>query len=105
MTEVVQYTVRGNRSVLVEIDSDPYASVPAGRNGRVRELRTAFESRLADVREAAEAALLELRKDIDPDELKLSFGIKLTGELGAVVARSAVEGNLSVELVWKKSPS
>jgi hypothetical protein len=102
MAEVVQYTVRGDRSVLVEIDSDPYASVPAGRGGRIRELRTTFESRLADVRDAAEAALLELRKDIDPDELKLSFGVKLGGELGAVIARSTVEGNLAVELVWKK---
>ena len=54
----------------------------------------ALDDQLAHIHDAAAAALTVLRGGINPDEVKLSFSIKMTAEVGAVIARTALEGNL-----------
>ncbi len=110
MIEVARFLVHGRTPVLVEIDS-PYvdggeSNVGIGPAGRRREkdrgLSMSFEEHLAGVRAAAAAALDAFRESVGPDEIKLTFGVKLTAESGAVIAKTAFEGNLGVELAWKR---
>lgn len=111
MTELVRFNVRGDQSVIAEVDrvddyvleDDPEGFRPVGRGNRTADLGEVFESRLGQIRDAAEAALEVLRDAAAPDEIKLSLGIKLTQEAGAIIARTALEGNLGVELVWKRN--
>ncbi|MBQ1019471.1 hypothetical protein KBX71_16585 [Micromonospora sp. D93] len=105
-TELVRFVVRDGTSVIVEVEEERRGSTPAGRrvNG-VRDAREFFESNLTHIRDAAEAVLADLRKASSPDEIKIGFGVKLTTEVGAVIARSAVEGNISVELLWRRDDS
>lgn len=114
MTELVQFMVHDNGSVFVEVDGhDPgyppeydTGIGPVGRRGRGQERHAiSFEQHLAGVREAATAALDEFRKGVSPDEIKLTFGVKMTAEAGAVIAKTSFEGNLGVELVWRKAAS
>jgi hypothetical protein len=107
MTELMQFTVGGRDSVMVEVDSPTYldgnAGIgPAGRGGR-SDLPATFAAHLQSVREAATAALDVFRSSMSPDEVRLSFGVKFTAEAGAVIARTALEGNLGVELVWHRA--
>ena len=37
-----------------------------------------------------------------PDAVTLRFGIKMTVEAGAIIARTAVEGNMEVEMSWQR---
>ncbi len=40
-----------------------------------------------------------------PDELEITFGVKLDAQMGAVIARTGVEGQLEVKLTWKSERS
>lgn len=104
MPELARFTVRGQRSVVFEIDDDGDGIRQAGlgRKGKIVDTQQAFESRLSDIRAAASAALSMLGEDLRPDEVTLRFGIKMTVEAGAVIARTAVEGNMEVEMSWHR---
>jgi hypothetical protein len=97
--------------VLVEVDSPDYGEDesrtdigPASRRRWNRDSPSsmAFEEHLNGVRDAAVAALDVFRQSMRPDEIKLSFGVKFTAQAGAVIARTAFEGNLAVELLWQR---
>lgn len=108
MAELASFTVRGQGSVVFEIDADEDGLIDVGfsRIGRVMDLQQSFESKLAGIREAAVATLSALRHDLVPDEVTLRFGIKMTAEAGAVIARTTAEGNMEVEMAWRReSPS
>ena len=38
-----------------------------------------------------------------PDQVGLEFGIKFTATADALIAKTAVEGNIKVTLTWKSS--
>jgi hypothetical protein len=103
MAELASFTVRDQGAVVFEIDGDEdgLIDVGFGRIGRVVDLQQSFESKLAGIRDAAVATLSILREDLVPDEVTLRFGIKMTAEAGAVIARTTVEGNMEVEMAWR----
>lgn len=113
MTDVVRFAVRDAEPVLAEVDSPEWTEDtmstgigPAGRRGRSGiDAPAAFESHLESVRAAAAEALDVFRTSLTPDEVKLTFGVKLTAGAGAMIARTAIEGNLAVELVWRRTPT
>ncbi len=100
---LVQFEVSPDHQVLVETDETGEGWIPVDRgdDGIVRAAGR-FTDHLDCIREAAAEALGTLQKRLDPDEIKLAFGVKITAEAGAVIARSALEGNLGVELVWRR---
>ncbi|MGH3767026.1 MAG: CU044_2847 family protein [Pseudonocardiaceae bacterium] len=113
MTELVQFTLRDGGAILVEVDEPTTGIGTVNRrncDGVVRNLQETFERRMTDVRRAARSALEIFREglqpdEIEPEEIKLIFGVKLTAEAGAVIARTGVEGHLVVEMKWKNSKS
>lgn len=100
--ELARFRIADRTSVIVEVDERRRGATRVGAGDRLREAREYFDANLDQIREAAQATLGVLRKAGDPDEVKLSFAIKLTTEMGAVIARSAMEGNIGVELTWKR---
>jgi hypothetical protein len=77
---------------------------PVGRGGQaaVRRAAETFETALGSIRAAAEAALVALRGGrLEPDEVELEFGVTLTAEAGALLARSQADAHLTVRLVWR----
>lgn len=104
MAELVRFTVRDKNSVVFEVDDpEPGIRQVARRGSKIRDVPIPLDDQLARIHDAAAAALVVLRGGINPDEVKLSFSIKMTAEVGAVIARTAVEGNLSVEMRWQRS--
>jgi hypothetical protein len=54
------------------------------------------------VKPAASALVDGLRGMADaPDEVQVTFGIRLSGEMGAVIAKTSAEANFEVVLRWK----
>ena len=104
MGTIVQFEVSPGHEVLVETDGidEGWVPVDRGDDGIVRAAGR-FTDHLDCIREAAAEALVTFQKQLNPDEIKLSFGIKITAEAGAVIARTALEGNLGLELVWRRS--
>ncbi|MFF4857642.1 CU044_2847 family protein [Streptomyces rubiginosohelvolus] len=91
-----------NGTVLVEADGLAPGQRPVSRGGNslVRAGQT-LDGALAGIRAAAESALAVFRGgSLQPDGVELEFGVKLTAEAGAVIAKTAVEGHLTVRLSW-----
>ncbi|MCX4974758.1 CU044_2847 family protein [Streptomyces sp. NBC_00620] len=102
----VEFKTDDGALVLVEGIEDESGSRLVSRNdGTVQAART-FEGSLEGVRAAAESALRVFRDgSLRPDSVEIEFGVKLTAEAGALIAKSAVEGHLLVKLSWSPGPS
>jgi ribosomal protein L9 len=95
MAEVVRYRLDDTTEVAFEVDRGAGFG-PAGTKevlGRVRDA----------VRPAVEAAeiVLDQLKDAGPDEVKVKFGVKVSGKMDWLVAKAATDANFEVTLVWR----
>jgi hypothetical protein len=101
--ELTRFALASGGSVLVEVDESA-GIARANRAGRVlEEARVTFENAVAEVRDAAAAALTQFTSMTRaPDEVELKFGIKLDAEVGAVIARTGVQGQFEVKLKWRR---
>lgn len=93
--------------VVVEIDHRaPGAKLVSRGDNRLVQAGRSFDDALQGIRSAAESALRVFRGgSLQPDGVELEFGVKLTGEAGAVIAKSAVEGHITVKLSWSPDPT
>ena len=106
MGDFVRFEVTAGRYVLVEAESSDDGWIPAGSGADgIARAAGRWTEHLDCIREAADQTLTAFRERLQPDEMKLSFGIKMTAEAGAVIARTAGEGHLDVELAWHRSPA
>ncbi|WP_232626926.1 CU044_2847 family protein [Streptomyces alfalfae] len=105
MTELMRWE-SDEGPVVVEVDSgDPgVRSVSRrGEHDEIHDVEGRFESALHNVRGAAMSALRTFReRSLDPDAIELEFGVKLSAAAGAVIARTAAEGHLTVRLSWTR---
>ncbi|MDX3068612.1 CU044_2847 family protein [Streptomyces sp. ND04-05B] len=102
MDGLVEFETEDGAVIRVEPASDLSGSqlVADHDGGVVRATRT-FDNALGHVRSAARSALRVLRDDsLAPDSVELEFGVKLSAEAGAVIAKSTVEAHLVVRLSW-----
>jgi hypothetical protein len=103
VADLVRFEVSPGRGVLVETDDIDEGLVPVKRNydGFI-DAGSAFTEHIGSIRDAVRDALKELR-EINPDDVTVSFGIKFTAEAGAVIAKTSLEGTLSVEMAWHRA--
>jgi len=72
--------------------------VTLGQGGVVEAGHRLTEA-LGSVRDAARASM-EVLQTLSPGQLELEFGVKLAGEAGAIIAKTAAEGHFIVKLTW-----
>lgn len=102
MEGLVEFEIGDGVVIAVEQAEDLSGSqlVRRQRDGAVQATHT-FEESLDRVRSAAESALRVFRNcSVKPDTVEIEFGVKLSAEAGAVIAKSTVEGHLVVTLAW-----
>lgn len=107
MSELLRFRAGEDGVIVVEADPSDAGVQRVGRGGVV-DVKRRFEDALTDIQHAAAAALAVFRDgDLKPDGVELEFGIKLNAEAGAVIAKTSLEGHLTVKLSWnpgKRSP-
>ncbi|MFC7380765.1 CU044_2847 family protein [Sphaerisporangium rhizosphaerae] len=102
MSELMRMPLADGGQVVVEIADNEPAVRRASRTGdKIEAAVDSLQSALQPIREAAEAALDTFRKS-GPDEVEIELGVKLNAEAGAVIAKSALEGHLTVKLTWRR---
>lgn len=106
MDGLMEFKTEDGALVAVEgVEDESGARLVARDDGPARAART-FEGALDGVRAAAESALRVFRDGtLRPDSVELEFGVKLTAEAGAVIAKGTAEGHLVVKLSWSPGPS
>ena len=105
MSELVRYGVGPAGAIVVEVDQpqgDGYRA-PVSRADGLSDFGQRIETNLDNVRTAAKATLAALRDNLGVDEIVMRFGIKMTAEAGAIIARTAIEGTFEVQLTWRRS--
>jgi hypothetical protein len=95
-TQIVTYEVDDSTIVRFEVDPPP-GFAPAGAGeiaGRVREA-------VGPAVDAAKAVLDKV-KEARPDQVEMTFGIKVSGGANWLVAKSAAEANFEITLTWQR---
>jgi hypothetical protein len=106
MDGLVEFKTEDGVRVVVEgVEDEDGARLVSRGDGPARAART-FEDALDGVRAAAASALRVFRDgSLRPDAVELEFGVKLSAEAGAVIAKGSAEGHLVVRLSWSPEPS
>ncbi|WP_345621324.1 CU044_2847 family protein [Streptomyces ziwulingensis] len=101
MDGLLEFKTEDGAQVVVEaVDEETGARLVSRGDGPAQAART-FEGALEGVRAAAESALRVFRDGVlRPDSVELEFGVRLSAEAGAVIAKGTAEGHLVVKLHW-----
>lgn len=102
---LVEFKTDDGAVIAVEAATErrPGSRLVARGDGTVQAART-FEGALDGVRAAAESALRVFRDGaLRPDGVEIEFGVKLSAETGAIIAKGSAEGHLVVRLTWSPS--
>ncbi|MEU1625194.1 CU044_2847 family protein [Streptomyces sp. NPDC020096] len=110
MGQLTRIPLDGGGVIVVETDEGPDGGddeVGRTRVGRgqdtVRQTAETLQSTLARVQPALTAVVGQVRGLAQPpDKVSVEFGIKITAEAGAVIARAATEANFTVKAEWSR---
>ena len=105
MPDLAQFPLSGGGVLVVETDDATARRVMRGAaTDAIATATDTFEGALSKVRYAAEGILHQLRSLAEPpDEVEVEFGVKMSVETGAIIAKSSAEANFKINLTWKKS--
>lgn len=96
LSEWVTYELADGSPVRFEVET-PAGFQQAGGAGKVAG--RVSEAAGSVLRAAAE--VLEQAKALSPDEVELSFALKVTGEAGWAIAKVGTEGSFALKLTWR----
>ncbi|NJK28458.1 MAG: hypothetical protein HC925_08380 [Coleofasciculaceae cyanobacterium SM2_3_26] len=104
---LIEFPVGEGQTVLVEAREFETRSgdtpVSKRRGIDVREARQTLEEALESLRPVVSVVKSKLDALVEPaDEVEVKFGVKLSGEVGAVVTTLGGEVNWEITLRWKK---
>lgn len=106
MRRLVEFALEEGGSILVEVEEPEEAGmIPAAREegGVPERAKKTFEAAWEKVRPAASAIVSKLRSLHDPpDKVQVTFGLKMNGEAGVILAAAGVEANFKVTLTWRR---
>jgi hypothetical protein len=108
MSQLAQFPLKKGGFLVVEVDGTQNSQAHVMR-GSIAENALAqasdtFESALEKVQSAAEGILHHLRSLAQPpDEVEVEFGVKMSAESGAIIAKASGEANFKINLTWKKN--
>jgi hypothetical protein len=105
MSQLVPFRLAdgSQRVIPVEVDEDVTGVVRAARPGELtKEATQTLEGAIDAVAPAASMLITKLRAvAADVDSVEVEFGLKLSGEVGAIIAKTSVEANFTVKVTWK----
>jgi hypothetical protein len=106
MAALYRFDLEDGGSVLVELAEQPGVEPAARKRAIPDAAKVTFEKALIGVRDAAASALAQFQAmKHQPDEVEISFGVKLEATTGAVIAQTGVQGHIEVKLRWQRSGS
>lgn len=113
MADYIQFTSADGNSLLVEVDEGEVSSQQAIQKAGLREMagksvamaQTSFEQAIQQAMRYNAQVFLEsiVNLPILPSEAEITFGLKITGEIGNVaVGKAGGETNYTIRLIWKR---
>jgi len=103
MKRLVSFPLDDGETILVEVNELENGGMELATPTTVIEkAQYTFGQALDKIKPIAETIIDKLR-DLRhrPDEVQVTFGVKLTAEAGALIAAASAEGNYEIVLTWK----
>lgn len=106
MKNIVEFPLENGNSIIVEVDEPAATDSRIGLGDKVaKNAQQTFESALERVKPVANAIMTKVRSLNEPvDEVEVKFGLKMSAELGVIIASGNAEGNYEITLKWKQKP-
>lgn len=105
MKKLVEFPLEDGTSIIVEVDeklTDDYSGMRGDTNHQVVE--RAEKSLGAAIDQVKNSADMIIKRMVNlsekPDEIEIEFGLKLSTQVGVVIASGSVEANYVVKLKW-----
>ncbi|NEQ21428.1 MAG: hypothetical protein F6K28_19845 [Microcoleus sp. SIO2G3] len=104
MKRIVEFPLENGDSILVEVDEPALTDDRISLRDEVaQKAQKTFESALDTVKPLANAIMTKVRSLNQPaDEVEVKFGVKMSAELGAVIASGNGEVNYEITLKWNR---
>ncbi|WP_341674853.1 CU044_2847 family protein [Niveibacterium sp. SC-1] len=100
----VEMPLEGGGCVLFEVDEAVSDKTYRGAGELGARATESFESAIGQIKPMADALAAQLSNLARaPESVVVEFGIKVTANAGAVIAKAGGEASLKVTLSWKKS--
>lgn len=98
---IVTASLSNGESILFEVDEPEAFGGPKAVGLRKEDGSIDLEGALAGVRQAATEVIETIRSiAVQPDSCEVTFGVKLSGTMGAIIAKASTEANFTIKLVW-----
>src|SRR5215470_7852924 len=105
MKHLVEFPLEEGGSIVVEVDEPESAgTIRAARGETIAKAEKTFEEALNKVLPVTKSIVEKLRSiGSKPDEIEISFGVKLNTVAGAVIASASAEANFGVTVRWSRT--
>ena len=102
MKHLVEFPLEEGGRVVVEVDEpESEGTIRAARGDTIVKAKETLEEALNNVLPVTKSIVEKLRSIGNrPDEIELSFGVKLSTVAGAVIASASAEANFNVTVRW-----
>jgi hypothetical protein len=106
--DIVEFTLNDKTAIPVEVDDLNYdftkISTEGGRQADEHRVTRSFQEALERVKPVADQLINKLRElASEPEHIEVEFGVKLSGEVGALIASTSTEANFTVKLSWSNT--
>jgi hypothetical protein len=106
MKRLVEFPIQDGEVILVEVDDVEYSDSTTRRglspSGVTERAKVSFEEALDQAQPVA-AVLMDKLRSLGPDEATIEFGMKLSADVGAILASASSEAHYKVTLKWQKA--
>lgn len=105
---LVSYPLEGGGNVVIEVEDAAGGPVTRGLHPDqiIETVGNSFEAAIEAIKPAAVAVAGRLRDFAGaPEDLEIEFGLKFTGQAGAIIASASTEAQFRVKMVWKGKPA
>ncbi|MEM1167995.1 MAG: CU044_2847 family protein [Cyanobacteria bacterium P01_H01_bin.35] len=103
MKQIVEFPLEDGDSILIEVDAPPQAvNDRIGITDNViHKANKSLDSAMEKIKPVANTIIKKVRSMNEPaDEVEVKFGIKLSAEMGAIIASGEAEVNYEITLKW-----
>ncbi len=105
MKHLVEFPLEGGGSIVVEVDEpESEGTIRAARGDTIVKAKETLEEALNKVLPVTKSVVEKLRSIGNrPDEIEISFGVKLSTAAGAIIASATAEANFDVTMRWTET--
>jgi hypothetical protein len=102
MKHLVEYSLEDGGSIVIEVDEpESEGTIRAARGDTIVKAKETLEDALDKVLPVTRSVVEKLHSIGNrPDEIEISFGVKLSTTAGAVIASATAEANFDVTMRW-----